>query len=804
MSRESEIRRLEDFVGAVRGGQSQSLVVVGPAGIGKSWVCRRASELAEGFTVVTTRGVESETHLGDGGLFDVLSPLLAGRLDRLMPARGDALRGALRIAEAPGADPFAVAVATLDLLAMAAEDAPVLVVVDDAPWVDAASLEALRFAARRLDADRVGFVFAARSELAAPLLAAGFESLTVGGLDTAAALELVNEFAGSPVAVTVAHQLASAGRGHPLWLREAARELSPEQMAGAAPLTERFRAPAGAQAVFARRALSLSAQARYALVVLSADERAPASVMERALADLGIAGSAIQAGIDCGLVHAEAGGPRFSHPLARAAALEIAEPGQRRLAHEALARAWGEAGQPERATWHLAEGGDGPDAHVSNALIGVARSARARGAPGAAAEAWRRAVETAPDADQALPLRLERARDLAQAGRASEAMVELDEILARGRAEDLRADAEILQGELLNSQGRIEQAARVLEAGAARIRDVDPARAAVMLCGVAFAKTSQGEMTAAVAAAEAAAALAGPLGGSSEMAVNSTLGTVLIAAGDGARGYSLLLRHAERGDPSVRSPDAWSGPVRLGLFACWMEDYDTARRELEYAVDLARERGLVSNLPLALSALGELEFRVGNWLRARAHAEEALRLAEDADQFLHFGHTVLMLLDAVTGDADGAYAYADIVSTIAARSGSRALGLHADAGRGLLELGLDRPEAAIEHLSRTRDLAGRSGMRELNYVQWMPDLIESQIRAGLERDARITLAEFESEAQRTGRGWALACAARCRGLLAPPETADAIFSEADRLVAALPAPFERARTRAVLGRAAAT
>ena len=151
---------------SVRGGCSRALVVVGPPGIGKSWLCRRASELADGFTVVGTRGIESEIHLDYGGLFDVLSPLMDGRLERLLAARGDALRGALRIAEAPVVDPFAVAVASLDLLAMAAEDAPVLVVVDDAPWVDAASLEALRFAARRLDADRVGFVFAARSELA--------------------------------------------------------------------------------------------------------------------------------------------------------------------------------------------------------------------------------------------------------------------------------------------------------------------------------------------------------------------------------------------------------------------------------------------------------------------------------------------------------------------------------------------------------------------------------------------------------------------------------------------------------------
>jgi hypothetical protein len=314
VSRESEIREVEDLLAAVRGGRSRSLVVVGPAGIGKSWLCQRAFESAKGFTLVATLGVESESHLGYGGLFDVLAPLLAERLDRLLPARADALRGALRIAEVGVVDPFAVAVASLDLLAIAAEDAPLLVVVDDAPRVDAASVEALRFAARRLDADRVGFLFAARSELAAPFVDAGFESLTVGGLDTEEAVTLVREFAGSQVEESVARRLASAGGGHPLWLREAARELSPEQMAGAAPLTDRFRSPAGTQAAFARRALSLSAQARHALVAMSADEQAPAPVMERALAYLGITGSAIQSAIDCGLAHVKADCPAVLAP----------------------------------------------------------------------------------------------------------------------------------------------------------------------------------------------------------------------------------------------------------------------------------------------------------------------------------------------------------------------------------------------------------------------------------------------------------------------------------------------------------
>jgi DNA-binding CsgD family transcriptional regulator len=790
---------LDDLLTAVREGRSGSLVVVGPAGIGKSWLCRRAAELAEGFTVVRTRGVQSEAHLGYSGLFDVLSPLLARGLDRLLPARADALRSALRMAEARVVDPFAVAVAVLDLMATAAEEAPVLVVVDDAQWVDAASVEALRFASRRLDADRIGFLFAARTEFAAPFVDAGVEPLPVGGLETIEAVALVREFARSAVDASVAHSLAEAGRGDPLWLREAARDLSPQQLTGAAPLTERFQTPQTVQPTFERIVLSLPAQARAALVVLAADEPAPAPVMHKALAHLAIAATAVEAGIECGLIHLEAGRPRFSHPLAQAAVLEVAAPAQRRLAHEALAKAWRETGEPERAAWHLAAAGDGPDAYVSSALAGVARAARARGAPDAAAEAWRRAIEATGNLDDALPLRLERARDLAQAGRAAEALVEVGEILDRGSTPDLRADAEILRGQLLLSQGRLEQAIELLEAAAARIQDGDRARAAVMLCGAAFARATRADVTAAVATAETAAALAEPLGGASQAAAESTLASILIGAGEGARGYPLLLRHAEEGGTSGRTSDGMQVSARLGLMACWMGDYETAGRELERAVAHARDEGLVSSLPLALSALGKFEYRVGNWATARVHAEESLRLAEVADQFLHYGHNLLMLLNAVAGDADGARAYAEIVLTIAARSGARGLALHAHAGLGLLELGLDHPEAAISHLLSAREIAQSGGINEPNYVQWMPDLIESQIRAGLDSDARITLETFEAQAHYTGRRWALAAAARCRGLLVPPDTVDAAFALARRLVADQPSPFEHARTELCWG-----
>jgi DNA-binding CsgD family transcriptional regulator len=306
-------------------------------------------------------------------------------------------------------------------------------------------------------------------------------------------------------------------------------------------------------------------------------------------------------------------------------------------------------------------------------------------------------------------------------------------------------------------------------------------------------------MPAAVATAEAAVDLAGPLGGASTAAAESALGWILIASGEGARGYPLLLRHAERGDSATRTPEGVQASARLGLFACWMEDYATARREVECAVALARDTGLVSSLPFALSTLAELEFRVGNWIAARSHAEEAVRLGDAADQFLHHGHSVLLQLDAVAGNADSAHAYADIVLTVAARSGSESFAMHTYAALGLLELGLDHPDVAIGHLSRTREIAELGGVNEPNHVRWMPDLIECQIRAGLEREAEGTLAVLEGQAHWTGRAWAVAAAARCRGLLAPPEAADAVFSEAHRLVCAISSPFERARTELCWG-----
>ena len=237
----------------------------------------------------------------------------------------------------------------------------------------------------------------------------------------------------------------------------------------------------------------------------------------------------------------------------------------------------------------------------------------------------------------------------------------------------------------------------------------------------------------------------------------------------------------------------------VGQLAFWVEDYDTARRELEASIALARANGHVGDLPHALSALAELEFRHGEWAPARRLADEALRLAVDLGREVFWARVEIAQLDAVAGDSDGVRAHTDVLLDLARRTGNCSLDIYASAFLGLHDLGRDAPDRAAEHLERAQALAERSGLGEPNVMRWGADLVESQCRAGRVADASRTLETFERVANATGRRWALAAAARCRALLAPAADIDGAFAEAHRLVAEEPSPFEVARTELCWG-----
>jgi ATP/maltotriose-dependent transcriptional regulator MalT len=224
-----------------------------------------------------------------------------------------------------------------------------------------------------------------------------------------------------------------------------------------------------------------------------------------------------------------------------------------------------------------------------------------------------------------------------------------------------------------------------------------------------------------------------------------------------------------------------------------MEDYAVAERELRGAVEDTRDAGMIGELPYALVALAGYEVRTGDWLGARAHAAEALELTRTEDRPLGFALSHLAPVEAVTGQVDAARGRLEDCVRAGEQTGAVYLLTYSHAFLGLLELGAGDPRRAVEHLDRTRRLATRQGLGEPNVIQWEPDLVESLVRAGEETRAERALASFEHRAAGSRRPWALAAAARCRGLLSDEVGLDAAFEHAERLTLGQPSPFERER-----------
>src|SRR5256712_12121883 len=186
LGRELELLRVDQALAAARLGKSSPLVIRGEPGIGKTALLEHAVSQAASMRVLTARGVEFEADVPFAGLHDLLHPTL-GLLGRLPPIHASALRSSLGLGPRIESDRLIIGAAVLGLISAYAEDAPLLLTVDDAQWLDRASTEAIGFAARRLVADPVAILIAVREGEEAPLLAAGLPELRLAGLDAAAA-----------------------------------------------------------------------------------------------------------------------------------------------------------------------------------------------------------------------------------------------------------------------------------------------------------------------------------------------------------------------------------------------------------------------------------------------------------------------------------------------------------------------------------------------------------------------------------------------------------------------------------------
>ncbi len=394
LGRDAELAALAGLLDAVAAATSRVMVLGGEAGLGKSalldWTIREARD--RGFTVLRATGVEFEQGLAFSGLSAVVRPLL-DRLDDLDPSQARALRGALGLVDAEGRL-LTVHGALLALVSAAAEDAPVLVAVDDAQWIDQSSLESLVFAAHRCDADRVGFLFAHRTGLPCLLDRTDFDRLALGGLPRDAAVAML---AAGGVDEGVAARIWKRTRGNPLALIEAGRNLTDGQRTGGNPLPAIL--PIGDRLVdsFGNRLSQLPQATLAALGAAALESDDDLTLVAAALARVDGSLDDLAPAESAGVVELGDGRVRWRHPLVRAAVLHLLDVGCQRSLHRALAQAAADADRHERALWHLSESVLGPDDAVAAQMAELGDAAMRRGALPAAARAFEQAARLTTD-----------------------------------------------------------------------------------------------------------------------------------------------------------------------------------------------------------------------------------------------------------------------------------------------------------------------------------------------------------------------------------------------------------------------
>jgi DNA-binding CsgD family transcriptional regulator len=794
LGREGERAQLEDLLSGARAGISSALVIAGAAGVGKSALLHFAREQAvgEGFTTVFAQGVESESDIAFSALSALLRPLL-GQLDGLPAPQTAALASALAVGPPVAGDRFTVSAATLSLLAAAAEEKPLLVLVDDGQWIDRASAEALLFAARRLVAEGILILFTQREDVG-ELDTTGLPVLRLGGLDAKAARELLQERIGGQVAPDVAERLVAATGGNALALAELPALLNPGQLDGSEPLDEPLPVGAALEGALGAKIRALPDDAQKALLVAAASGSPRMEAIAPAVSALGLDPALFEQAEYAGLVTVADGELTFSHPLIRSAAYHAAPPPDRRRAHKALAETLTAEEFADRRAWHLAAAAFGPDEDVAAALEDAAAKVRGRGGCAASATALERAARLTPHAQPRIRRLVQAGADAALAGRFAKALELFDEALALDPPAEIVAEVNRQKARLQVWAGDPMGAHALFVREAEKVEESDPSAASLILIEAALAAIVAAEIEQQLDTAQRACELAHGRGGPAEIYSQAMLGIARILHGDIAEGAPLL-------EPLVALESDRPDPILLwtGVALMWIEDYERARAVHERIIATARRLSAPSMLPFPLAWRSGVDFRTGRWASARSSAAECVRLGRELGQTSPFGLVTLARVDAAQGHAQEARDGAAEALEIARRHRVGSLEVIARGTLGFCDLGLGRYEDVVAGLAPVAAYADQSSLANPIVVQWRPDLIEAYIRLDRRDDARSALARLEQEAEHSQLTWARAAAARCRGLLAEEGSYEEEFQAALDLHDATPTPFERARTELCFG-----
>ena len=786
-------------------GSGGSLVLSGPAGIGKTTLLQFAAEKATGCQVLWATGSPVETGLPYAALSQLVAPIV-DLLPALRPVQAAAVQAALALSApvepAIGPDAFPVYSGTLSLLSAASAARPVLALVDDCQWLDNESLKALLFAQRRLAHDAVGIILAARSESDLAPLWTGLPVIDLAGLDPSAAAALIAQ-RGMTLTSDVLEWLVRSTGGNPLALLDVPAYLPTAELALRALRDES--APVGLvlRAAYGRSVETMSAAERQALVIATMLDGSEIPVVAAALAFAELSLPALQVAEDAGLLTLGTSVMRVRHPLVRSAVIDAASAGARRAAHLACAHGLRTSSLPsdaEALVWHLADAALGPDETVAELLEQLGTLATARTGDAAACLTYRRAADLSETAENRARRLLAAARSGLAAGLPAESRKLLDELDSRPIETDLqRAQMEHVRGRLQAAGGDPPGAADVLFREASRIVGTDPGLAVQMAVDSAFSAVLAGEMHRAAAAGQLIASIQNDP--ATEALADLIVGTAMAMSGAGDDARALL----DRCRPVFEHPDPGSELLQLAVYLATayvlVNRFDEALPLLHRAIGVARERGALGVLPFALAMSATTAYRIGDWDHGYALACEAVSLAEDTAQ-AHVRPNALVMKAHIDAARGLERARADALSVIgdSAAMGASFIEAQGWSALGLLELSRGDPAAAIEPLRRCGALSERFGVFELGHLQWAAELVEAEMRCGTEKYTSATMQLIRQAVHPAATSFDHAVLARCEAMVASDASWEAAFERSVQLHdGSNLRPFELARTQLCFG-----
>ena len=785
--RDAEIETLRSLLDAIeRGGGA--LVLRGEPGIGKSRLLAEATALARerGIGALGTTGVQCEAHVAFSGLHQLLRPV-RGHAARLLPAHRAVLDAAFGLGDEAAPEHFRIAMAVLDLLCEVAADAPLLVIADDAHWLDRPSSDVLAFVARRLESDPILLLAAVRDGFASSFVGAGLPERPLSALDPASATALLDA-SPRPLTATTRRRILREAAGNPLALIELPTVVAGVEqgtpMPGLVPLTDRL------EQAFAARVSDLPEDTRLLLLTTALNDKERLSEVlaaGRIVSAAPIDVDRLDPAVEAALVDVDERTVRFRHPLMRSAVSQGASVLQRRRVHEALADVL--QAEPDRRVWHRAALIAGTHEDVAAELEEAGRRARRRGAVSVAAIAWRRAAELSEPA--------QRARRLVAAAELAFELGQMDIVaLLLGEAEQLqpgpieRARAiwidEMSQLRAPGPEWATTLIATAEQAGEAG--DYDLHFALLWLVATRFHWADPGPQ-----ARQSLVEAARRLGDADDLHVLS-----IQAYADPFGHAPAVLAHVQKA--AAETGHDTEALLYLGNAAVAVGAFDVADALLSAGTQGLRADGRLGHLVYVLSVQGLVTTRRANWDVAIPAAEEARQLATELAQPLWqaAADTIISAIAGMRGDEDAAEQASAGAERIAAPIGSNAIVAMAQFGRVSAALGASRHDDAYhvaERLFDPTDPAFHPAM-----ASWIiGDLAEAALHAGRVEEARARVAQVEAAAGDHPTFWLALSLRHARAVLADDEQAAALFEQA--LSADLRRwPFQRGRARLAHGR----